>query len=357
MRLSAKILILLILNISNSQATPTSSFNIDQITLSSDVHTSTLYPSTAQASQRHPNQCTTIDFRNQFQLKMRNQNNVSWCFAHSSADLLQTIYQMDTQISAADIAIRYSTSRASRVITGIKKLLNRNSGKIPAQTGFIKIATDLILKEGYCPESALPSEQWKKINQDGTVESIEISKAILETLKIHEDYKKGMYPDPASLPWFYSFKNIDRDRFFDLLEISNQKNIFQKLRDFACSTDRKQFPYEIKTTFRIKSDHLLDQIDFSFERGKPVTIDFFSDVLRHTETPKRSIDELHTVLLFGRKYDHQKNECMYLIKDSYGEQCKKYDASLECESGYVWMPAKKLMRAATSGLIHSQSLD
>ena len=279
---------------------------------------------------------------------MRNQNQVSWCFAHSAADILQFAHQLDEQVSAADIAILYSKSNASRFMTSLKKILNRNYGKIPSQTGFIKIASDLALKDGYCPESALPSEEWKKITLNGEISQVEISKAILELLKLHQDVKKGNYPTSASLPWHFSFKNIDRERFFDLLEISSSKNLFLKLREFACGTERKKFPFQIRTVFKINTGNILSQIDSEFTQGNPVTIDFFGDVLRNTENPKKSIDELHTVLLYGRKFDPIKNDCVYLIKDSYGEQCTKYDASLECESGYVWMPGKKLRRAATS---------
>ena len=51
------------------------------------------------------NECTPIDFRETLKLKMRNQNKLSWCFAHAASDYLQYAYHLDEQVSAADVAI------------------------------------------------------------------------------------------------------------------------------------------------------------------------------------------------------------------------------------------------------------
>ncbi len=296
--------------------------------------------------------CSNVDFREYFDLKMRNQHELSWCFAHAAADYLQYAYQLTEQVSAADIAIQYSETNASKLISFFKKIFNHEYGKLPAQTGFIKIALDKITSQGYCPESALPSEEWLKIENNGVEKKVEISKAILEIQSLHQEVILNRIKKTTDLPFIYAFKNIDASIFFETLKSSSPKNLFQSIRKLACLNERKPFsnkPY--KSNFQIKGKSFFSKINKSINEKMPVTIDFFSDVLRHSDSPKRSISELHTVLVYGRKFDPSSNQCHYLIKDSYGEQCTKYDPKLNCESGYVWLSERKLYKAATSSLI------
>lgn len=297
--------------------------------------------------------CTTVDLRHNFPLKMRNQNDLAWCYAHAAADYLQYTYKIDEQISAADIAVNYSKSKWSTFLTFMRDIFRRELRKEPAQTGLIKFAVQMILPQGYCPESSLPSDEWVRIKSDGTSSKVEILQAALDLRSLHAAVKSGKIRSPSQLPWRYDFKNIrSANAFYDLLKSSSKKNLLLKLRSHACTPDRKPFPTSLANNFKIKNKHVFRRFNQHFNHDQaPLTIDFFSDLLRNYDRPTRKIDDLHTVLMIGRRFDSDAGECSYLIKDSYGEQCSRYDPKIKCEGGYVWLPESKLYRALVSSFI------
>ena len=295
--------------------------------------------------------CTTVDFRNQFPLRMRHQQNTSWCFAHSAADFIQFSFLLNEQISAADIALQYSETKISRTMQFIQKLIQKKSGSIPAETGFIKIAMDQALQNGVCPESAFPSESWMKVDAQGNSSKVEITQAILDTFSLQKAIHQKSLSDASLIPWYFDFKHIHREQFFEILKNTNKKTLLSSLRATACNPERIHLPEIFKSKFKIRNRKIFQSIHDSFDHDLPVTIDFFSDLLRNSEHPKKSISELHTVLVYGRRMNPMTNECEFMIKDSYGEQCTKYDPLLKCENGYVWLPQHKLKQAMTSALI------
>jgi hypothetical protein len=298
------------------------------------------------------NICTPVDFRETFELKMRNQNKLSWCYAHAAADYLQFTYRIPEQISAADIAINYSKSKWSRFVTLVRNTFNKKARGEPAQTGLIKHAVQMIRPQGYCPESSLPSDEWTKIYPDGRTEKVEILTAVMESFQLQKQVRSGAILSSEELPWRYHFQNIStREEFFNLLRDSKRKNFLSKLRSMACAPDRKPFPSSesVYGKMYIRGPLTFARINGSIDWARaPVTIDFFSDILENYDRPKRRISELHTVLLYGRKFNVETQQCEYLIKDSYGASCEKYDPKIKCESGYLWLPENKLYKQMTS---------
>ncbi|MBS1960264.1 MAG: hypothetical protein JST80_12375 [Bdellovibrionales bacterium] len=298
--------------------------------------------------------CTPVDFREIFPLKMRNQHEMAWCYAHSASDYLQFTYNIPEQISAADIAINYSRSKWSKFVTFVRNVFNRDLRNEPPQTGLIKYAIQMILPQGYCPESALPSEEWTRVTPDGQSSKIEILQASLDLFDLRDQVQKKKFTTAAELPWRYDFKNVNGQQFFDILKNSTRKNVLLKLRAQACTQSRKPFPANanISMQFRLKGPHVFTRLNSNFDDAKmPITIDFFSDVLRHLDNPKKNINNMHTVLVYGRKFNTETNECYYMIKDSYGEQCDKYDPKIECDDGYVWLPENKVYKSLFSDLM------
>lgn len=298
-------------------------------------------------------QCTPVDFRETFPLKMRNQHDLSWCFAHAASDYLQFAYHLPEQISAADIAINYGQSKLGKIMHFFQGLGGSNARQLPAQTGFIKVAVKQIIPQGYCPENALPSDEWNHVDATTGVQiKQDIRWSILETFELYKKVQAGDVAGPHALQSYFTFKNIDRDQFYSILRDSTKKNLMQNIRAAACKDERKPFGSNyLSSDFQIRGKHVFQNMNASFDRGMPVTIDFFSDVFRHFDRPKIDVNELHTVLVYGRKFNPESQQCQYMIKDSYGEQCTKYDPKISCEGGYVWLPENKLFRAMTSQLI------
>ena len=297
-------------------------------------------------------QCTSVDFRNTFPLKMRNQHDVSWCFAHATSDYLQYTFQINEQISAADVAINYSQSNLDKLMHFFQSMGGKEGRELPAQTGFQKVAVKKILPQGYCPESALPSDEWNRVDvTTGTQTKTEIKMAILETFDIQQDIKSGDIANPSQLSNYYTFKNIDRDQFYSILKNSKSSKLMENIRVAACKNDRRPFGQKISLDYKFRGKNIFNSINASFNAGMPVTIDFFDDIFRHYDKPKIDINNLHTVLVYGRKFNQETQQCQYMIKDSYGEQCFRYDPKIECEKGYVWLPENKLFHTLASRLI------
>jgi hypothetical protein len=295
--------------------------------------------------------CSPIDLRSEFNLQMRNQRGISWCYAHAAADYLQYTYRLPEQISAADIAIHYAGSDISKIMTFFKRLLSKDAREKPPQTGFIIKAVKRAVEAGYCPEWALPSEQWAKVHSNGTREKKDLMESILEMYSLQKDIQSGKYPRPENLPFSYEFEHINRLKFHSILQNNSKAKLLSGIRSAACDPERKPYPISpIKTCFKLRGRRVYQRINDQLSSRMPIAIDFFSGVLGNLDHAKRKIDDLHTVLLYGRKYDAEKKECVYLMKNSYGVDCSQYDSKIKCEAGYLWFPESKLHPYLTSSL-------
>lgn len=297
--------------------------------------------------------CSTIDFRTTFPMKVRNQNNLSWCFAHDAADYLQYTFRIPEQISAADIAIAYSETHVSKVMTFFKRIFSRDSRGKPPQTGFIQKAVRKIIPQGYCPESVLPSDYWTRLStSDQSQSKIGILDAILDLYSLQKKVKSGEIASAQELPWFYVFDNLSKDQFFAILKNTKQRKLLPEMRQIVCQNERVAFPNSpIHTKFSLRTARVFQKINENFDQDMPASIDFYSGIFEDYDHYKRKLDDLHTVLLYGRKYDPETKECVYLMKNSYGEDCKRYDSKIKCESGYLWFPESKLYRTITSSYL------
>ncbi len=297
--------------------------------------------------------CSSIDFRNTFPLATRNQEGLSWCFAHSAADYLQYTFQIPVQLSAADIAINYSKSNWSRLVHFFTHLVDGSLRGQPPQTGIAQAAIKLILPQGYCPESALPSDFWNRVDSaTGEQKKEEILQSILDMYSLQKDIQAGIYSSPADLPFYFSFLHVSREDFFNLLQNSSHNKLLLKLRNQACSLERKPFPGNpISVNFKLRGRHVFQRMNDSFDRSMPVTVDFFASLLKDYESRAKDITSFHTVLLYGRKFDPATQQCTYLLKNSWGTECTRYDPRIECEHGYLWIAENKLFPNMTSQLI------
>lgn len=297
-----------------------------------------------------PEACPTLDLRETFPLAMRDQHHVSWCFAFAASDALQYTFQIPETISAADIAINYSRSKWSRFIHIFKRLTSRAARLEPAQTGLIKYAAQMIIPQGYCPETVFPSEEWSRVGKNGELKKVQVLDAAVEIFALQKNVRNGTYRSASELPFFYEFKNLDHEQFFSLLRGYKRDSLLNALRNRVCLNERKPFPGTASVNMKFTSKKILKQINASFDERRPMTIDFFNRVFQDIDKPLDILHGYHTVLLYGRKYDTERNECRYLLKNSAGSSCESYDPRLQCEAGYVWMPESTLKRTMTSAV-------
>jgi hypothetical protein len=299
--------------------------------------------------------CTSVDLRTHFPLKMRNQGDISWCYAHAAADYLQFYNKIPVQISAADIAVNYNKRRWPRLLKWLR-------GGVVPETGFIRSAIFDISSIGYCSEDYFPSETWTKriMTGDHAGETVQVplEKAVQEIFNLVHHVEAGFYLIPSDLPFVYEFKGLSHQAFYDAVFTNPTGSVLDELRSAACDSHRLPFPKDITgMVMNFKGKNAFSQINDVLNQHSAVTVDFFYGFLENIDQYKTTIGELHTTLLMGRRFNSNSNECQYLIKNSYGTDCTSYDHRHQCEDGYVWVSEASLYRAMTSFVYISGSED
>ncbi|MBC7755003.1 MAG: hypothetical protein H7Z71_12245 [Moraxellaceae bacterium] len=294
--------------------------------------------------------CSSVDFRTNFPLQIRNQKSLAWCFAHSSADNLQFAEKTPIQISAADIAINYGKSSSSKIINLFQRWTNQNSNgeDRPSEYGLAKFASQMIIDQGYCPESSFPSEDWIRVTPDGETSSVEIAVAAKEIYAIAAAIKNHRIDGLQQLPYFYQFKNINAELFYNLLAKTEKNKILDEIRKTACDPDRVPFKSKIGVSMKITLNGMLTKMNKSLTDGHALSVDVYSQIFSNIDNNKNKLTNLHTVMVYGRKYDVIRKQCLYLVKNSYSDDCTGYDPRLHCDKGYLWFPGSVLKKNMTS---------
>jgi len=286
---------------------------------------------------------------------MRDQGDISWCYAHAAADYLQFTNRIQVQISAADIAVTYNKRRWPRFLRWIY-------GSVVPETGFIRSAIWDISEIGYCPEEYFPSDTWTKRimigeNKGQTIQ-MPLLKAVKEITDMVANIKKGIYLIPNDLPFVYEFKDMTHEQFYDAVFVNSTGNVLDEIRSASCDAHRKPFSKEIGSIMmNFKNSNSFAQMNQVLDSKNPLTVDYFYGFLNNIDSYKKTVGELHTTLLMGRRFNEASQECQYLIKNSYGPDCAEYDKRHTCEAGYVWVGESSLYDAMTSFVYVSESHD
>lgn len=305
-----------------------------------------LLSSTCGAGEVGDSLCPSVDLRQTFPMKVRNQGDISWCYAHTAADYLQFFNRIPEQISAADIAITYNGRLWPKILRTIR-------GDQVAQYGFVRSALGDALDQGYCPETAFPSDAWQRVTTvspgNVRVEPQVLSLALVQLFQIHARIRSGSVPGVREMPFHFEFEGVSQERFFEVLRDSERGELLSRLRDAACEGRRRPYPRSIeRISMRFKSGTAFQRIRNHLETGTPVSIDYFDGVLENRKAFKKNLSSLHTSLLMGQRFDPVGKECQFLIKNSFGESCDGYDSSLNCEQGHLWVGESALRRALVS---------
>jgi hypothetical protein len=330
---------------------------IPALSVASPFSATTFYTPTSKEN------CSTVDFNTVTAIqnwKHREQDGLEWCYAHTSADFLQLQFRLPEQISSADIAIRYNLSWMPQIKDWAFDLGRKRNpesttddpeGKMtdpipldPPQTGIAKWAMENTLAEGYCPESAFPSDYWLKVFPDGKTQSVHLRSAIRDSLKLVLNYSQNS-SSPAFLPYTFQFQNVSPEQFTKLVLRSDTGNFLDQLRQAACEGQRKSVVNSQRIRMFPKGPWSFERINWVMSLHQPVVIDFFYDVLLNVDHYKRTIPYLHTTLLMGRRWNETGQECEYEIRDTYGTDCSPYDRRLTCRLGQIWISESQLKPA------------
>jgi hypothetical protein len=283
------------------------------------------------------NECSPLDIRNETLGNVRNQGAISWCFAFTASDMLSYTFNKE-RISAADVALNYNESLAGRIMSTVMP-----NGS-PHETGFSKVALVKAMKDGLCPESVFPSEKWIKVF-GGKEEEVLMTDAMKDIALLHA--KRNELTD-KNLPFYFKFKNIDSKNFLSFLQTKHLRNFYQSLRLKACEKDRESFDARWKTKMVIRNKGIFWRLNEQLNLGRIVGLDYDSRILANHENRGVKLSELHTSSIVGRRWNEERKSCEFLIRDSHGIQCSRYDQSYDCNQGQVWLNESEIYGNMTS---------
>jgi hypothetical protein len=289
--------------------------------------------------------CAFVDLRSKSALRMRNQGDISWCYAHTAADLLQFASGLSAQVSAADIAVQYNKGLWPRFYRWV-------NGTLVPETGFVRPALSGAHESGYCLESDFPSDLWVRVEpgQDGpNTRKKTLNAAISEILDLQRLVKSGVFKSGAELPFFYEFPGVGREEFFSILMEQPRREVLDGLRQKACEGRRRPYPVEIGSiAMHFRGPGMFRRFHEELESGRPFSLDYFYGMIEDAGRIKKKLADLHTSIVLGQRQDSSSGECQYLIKNSYGENCANLDPRWECEGGYLWVGERAIREAAVS---------
>lgn len=296
---------------------------------------------TSQAFAYYPTretECSPLDLRNETLGDVRNQGKVSWCYAFAGADMLAHTFNLPEKISAADIALNYNESLVGRILDIF--LDNGN----PHETGFNKFSLQKAMKDGYCPESVFPSERWIKVTGDKE-ESVTLREAIDLIVSLHKNRK--LYTE-KTLPFYFKFKNVGPSEFYSVLQNKKPRQVFNDLRHAACSRDRMSFDTRWKVKMTLRHENIFWRLNEQLDVGRPVGLDYDARILENRDHRGVKLSELHTSAIVGRRWNPEARACEYLIRNSYGKECNRYDPRYECKDGHQWLGESQIYGSMTS---------
>jgi C1A family cysteine protease len=138
-------------------------------------------------------ECNKIDLRNENLGTVRNQKDVSWCYAYAATDLISYKYNLP-RYSAAHLATKYNENRfmfkLRRFLDLYMYFFKRELFYMEDQTGFVELALKKARTEGLCHEETLSSEYATKVivgeNGQLTKKQVRMKVAQLDMQKLRQ---------------------------------------------------------------------------------------------------------------------------------------------------------------------------
>lgn len=289
--------------------------------------------------------CSSIDLRNDHLGAVRDQENQAWCYAYTVSDLYTYKLGVD-KVSAADVAITYNKTPIPniqrKIYEAVFKLKSPGQVQYEHVTGFMAIAAKAVMNRGVCSENQFPSGYLTRVTEsNGTVkeELVRMKEATNEIHNIRLEVRKAILQNkPYNSSVYYKFPGVDKVTFFTTLVAKKKDQIFYAFTERACQNKRMAINEQTKVNYFVKNKHVFNLIDDQLEKNNIVGIDYDSGILKDLELKKPKFDNLHASSIVGRRYNANKASCEYLIRDSHGADCSKYDPRIECDKGNLWIP-------------------
>ncbi len=281
--------------------------------------------------------CSAIDLRGGFLGPVRDQGKTGWCFNYAAADLLD--FHIGKRISVTDLGIQNHEKSFSGRTT-----LDRFA-KPDQKIGYGgKIAASLkhVRRGHVCLEEDLSSERFEKISETvsrgkpvRTSAQLDIEATNLEILKI----KKTLDSNGKPQSWI-AFPGTDRASFYEIVQNHRADEIWENLIQVSCG-DRREATGHYKINTRMNIDQALEQ-------GKIAGIEYDASFLK---TRNSQLYAPHASTIVGRRTNPRTGKCEFLLRNTWGEDCKGYRRDIDCELGHLWVDREELDDALSGTVV------
>lgn len=303
--------------------------------------TMTLSAAAFGADERH---CTSVDMREALGPN-RDQGNMGWCYANTTADLLS--YRFRDEL------------RGERVSSGyIALAFNHTYFQQPnSEGGNVWLAAYMAQREGVCLEDVE-----EKILSSGPRFKLKQKLSGLLYLKQHFDETDGQSLDGDLAKYYGKYDSalltMPRGDLRRLFKFSSRHNVAKKFADYMCR-GQKVFPDKVTNTYVDSrwlylgsTRPLLLQIHHQLDLANIIGINYYADFFDYDNAPKTP-EGRHASSIVGRRWNKEKKTCELLIRNSWGDRCTGYKAaSLKepgvCDKGNIWVSEKVLGKYLTS---------
>lgn len=301
-------------------------------------------PSFGSPFDRDEQTCTPVDLRSALGPN-RDQGNMGWCYANTTADLLSYRFRKELKgqpVSSGYIAVAFNHTY----------LQQPNS-----EGGNVWLAAYMAQREGFCLQ-----DTEEKILTSGPHYKLKEKLSALIYLKQHYDETQGLSLDSDLKKYYGSYNSVlttmPRKDVQNLFKYSTKRNIAMKFADYMCRGFKVK-PTEIAATYGDSrwlyfghTKPLLWQIHGQLDVQNIIGINYYADFFDFDYAPKTP-EGRHASSVVGRRWNKERKTCELLIRNSWGQRCTGYKAaSLKepgvCDKGNIWVSEGLLERYLTS---------
>lgn len=325
---------------------------------------------------------------------VRDQDSIGWCYASSSADLLNHYMavkklapyktgdfekkNLESLISPVGIAHQYNREKADKAYdkeVADGKFANDQIKKdfvSVADGGDIDVALKIALDRGVCFENELPSEDGFIPELKKATKGIEEISGYNRTDNLRTHFNNIYYGTcdayQSTLILFPELKNQDSD-VKKILSTLKGREAIKALTALGCSKKNKIDPkpkvkivkaVDLKSTpdgFLFKNnDKVMEELDSALDKGTIAAIDYDAGTFMD-RAESGSLKYPHNSVVVGRTLDKNCSP-VYVLKNSYGEHlagtpspCEaliKANKKLSCEGGYIFVPVDELKKSVST---------